>query len=63
MTVTEKQFDDDSTVSDFVKTFVEQTPLRRLGKTTDIASAAVFLASDDSAFVTGERLLVSGGLR
>lgn len=63
MTVTEKQFDDDSTVSDFVKTFVEQTPLRRLGKTTDIASVAVFLATDDSAFVTGERLLVSGGLR
>lgn len=63
MTVTEKQFDDDSTVSDFVKTFVEQTPLRRLGKTTDIANAAIFLASDASAFITGERILVSGGLR
>lgn len=39
------------------------TPLRRIGQPQDIAPAAVFLASDDSAWVTGETLYISGGLR
>lgn len=63
LTVTEKSFADGSAESDLVKTFVERTPLRRLGATTDIANAVVFLASDDAGFITGETLLVSGGLR
>jgi len=42
---------------------VDLTPLRRVGTPTDIASVAVFLASDDARWVTGERLTVSGGLR
>ena len=37
-------------------------PLGRLGKPQDIAGAAVFLASDDSSFVTGIELFVDGGL-
>jgi len=49
--------------SDFEKGFVAQTPLGRVGQPDDIAKVAVFLASDDSAWVTGERLVVSGGLR
>lgn len=39
-----------------------RTPLGRLGEVTDIANAACFLASDESGFVTGESLLVDGGV-
>lgn len=42
--------------------WVAQTPLGRVGQPRDIAAVAVFLASDDSAWLTGERLFVSGGL-
>jgi 3-oxoacyl-[acyl-carrier protein] reductase len=48
--------------SDFAKNTVAQTPLGRLGQPDDIATVAVFLASDDSAWLTGEQLLASGGL-
>lgn len=41
----------------------EDTPLGRIGKPGDIAPAAVFLASDDSVWVTGETLTIAGGLR
>lgn len=40
---------------------VARTPLGRLGEVDDVASAALYLASDDSAWVTGESLLVDGG--
>jgi 3-oxoacyl-[acyl-carrier protein] reductase len=40
-----------------------QTPLGRIGQPQDIATAAVFLASSDSAWITGETLHVTGGLR
>lgn len=40
---------------------VEHHPLGRLGKPEDQAKAALFLASDDSSFVTGHALLVDGG--
>ena len=49
--------------SDMEKGTVAQTPLGRVGQPGDIASVAVFLASDDSAWLTGEQLLVGGGLR
>ncbi len=49
--------------SDFEKALVAQTPLGRVGRVGDIASIAVFLASDDSAWLTGETLIASGGLR
>jgi len=42
---------------------VAQTPLGRVGQPNDIARAAVFLASDDSGWITGEHLLAGGGLR
>lgn len=49
--------------SDFEKGVVAQTPLGRTGQPADIAPVAVFLASDDSAWLTGEQLLATGGLR
>ena len=42
--------------------FVANTPLGRRGQPEDIAKAAVFLASDDSAWITGEQISVSGGM-
>jgi NAD(P)-dependent dehydrogenase (short-subunit alcohol dehydrogenase family) len=38
-----------------------RTPLGRLGEVQDVASVALFLASDDSRWMTGESLLVDGG--
>jgi 3-oxoacyl-[acyl-carrier protein] reductase len=49
--------------SDFEAGTVAQTPLGRVGQPNDIASIAVFLASNDSAWLTGEHLLAGGGLR
>ncbi len=48
--------------SDFEKDAVSKTPLGRAGRPDDIAKAAVFLASDDSGWVTGEQLRVGGGV-
>ena len=44
------------------KYFLEQTPLGRIGQPVDIAKVAVFLASEDAGWVTGERITVAGGL-
>ena len=49
--------------SDIRKMLESQTPLGRIGETEDIAPAAVFFASDDSKWITGETLLIAGGLR
>jgi len=49
--------------SDMQKQMVAQTPLGRFGQPEDIARIAVFLASDDSAWLTGERITASGGMR
>ena len=51
------------TDSDFEKEMIARTPLGRIGQPDDIARVAVFLASDDSAWLTGERLTASGGYR
>jgi len=48
--------------SAFEEQAVRQTPLGRTGQPGDIASVAVFLASDDARWMTGETLFVSGGL-
>jgi 3-oxoacyl-[acyl-carrier protein] reductase len=49
--------------SEFKDQVLAQTPLGRIGKPDDIASAVVFLASDDSSWVSGELFYVAGGLR
>ena len=50
------------TGTDFEKSLVAQTPLGRTGQPGDIAAVAAFLASDDSAWLTGEKIVASGGL-
>ncbi len=40
----------------------QRTPLRRLGEVQDIASAAMFLASSESSWITGTSILVDGGV-
>jgi 3-oxoacyl-[acyl-carrier protein] reductase len=49
--------------SDFRKQIEAQTPLGRIGEPEDISPAAVFFASDDSSWITGETLVIAGGLR
>jgi gluconate 5-dehydrogenase len=46
---------------DFVKQYSSQMPLGRMGETTDLVGAALFLASDASAYVTGHTILIDGG--
>jgi 3-oxoacyl-[acyl-carrier protein] reductase len=48
--------------SEFERQAVQQTPLGRVGQPGDIAPVALFLASDDARWVTGETLFASGGL-
>ena len=48
--------------SEAEKMFTSHTPLGRRGQPEDIAKAAVFLASDDAAWITGEQISVSGGM-
>jgi 3-oxoacyl-[acyl-carrier protein] reductase len=48
--------------SKFRRKVIEMTPLGRWGKPEDVAGAAVFLASDDSSFLTGQMIMVNGGV-
>jgi NAD(P)-dependent dehydrogenase (short-subunit alcohol dehydrogenase family) len=49
-------------VKAFSDALLEQTPLKRFGTGEDVALAALFLASDESAFITGAELAVDGGM-
>lgn len=49
--------------NDFRKHIEATTPLGRIGQPQDIATAAVFLASSDSSWISGETLYISGGFR
>ena len=46
---------------EWLKEYLKTIPMGRVGKPSDIASAAFFLASDDSAYITGHLLVVDGG--
>lgn len=48
---------------DLLDSFAQMTMLKRLGEPKEIASAAVFLASDDASYITGQILHVNGGMR
>ncbi|KAK9697108.1 hypothetical protein RND81_08G015600 [Saponaria officinalis] len=45
-----------------IKMIENSTPLKRYGTTEDIAAAAAFLASDEASYITGETLVVAGGM-
>lgn len=62
MTESEGSTADGRPGSEMEKQFLALTPLGRIGLPIDIAKVAVFLASDDAGWVTGERITVSGGL-
>lgn len=47
---------------DIYKVIMDRTPLKRIADPQDMANAAVFLASDKASFITGQNLLVDGGL-
>jgi 3-oxoacyl-[acyl-carrier protein] reductase len=63
MVITEGSIAGGFTEGEFRKMFESQAPLGRVGEPKDIAPAAVFFASDDSSWVTGETLFIAGGLR
>ena len=63
MVITEGAIAGGYTEGDMRRMFESQTPLGRIGETDDIGPAAVFFASDDSKWITGETLLIAGGLR
>ena len=47
---------------EFEKNMTQSTALKRFGQATEIASVALFLASEESAYMTGTELFVDGGL-
>ena len=63
MVITEGAVSGGFTEGEIRKMLETQTPLGRIGQTEDIAPAAVFFASPDSAWISGETLLIAGGLR
>ncbi|HEY0087599.1 MAG TPA: SDR family oxidoreductase, partial [Candidatus Lokiarchaeia archaeon] len=46
---------------DFVKKYIEKTPMGRMGKSEDITGSVIFLASDAASYITGHVLMVDGG--
>ncbi|KAK9091980.1 hypothetical protein Syun_026891 [Stephania yunnanensis] len=58
------RFSDFLTSNESIKNgLLERTLLKRLGTTNDMAAATAFLASDDASYVTGETIIVSGGMQ
>jgi 3-oxoacyl-[acyl-carrier protein] reductase len=47
--------------SDFEKQAIARTPLGRIGQPQDVAKIVVFLASEDSGWISGDTILASGG--
>lgn len=60
--ITETDMVFESMTEEIIKNTVAQTSLKRMGQTSDIANAALFLASDMSSYITGQVLRVDGGM-
>ncbi|MEK3749137.1 SDR family oxidoreductase [Paenibacillus sp. FSL E2-8871] len=50
-----------STSKDLLDQLIQATPLQRLGQAIDIAQAALFLATDESSYITGSEIVIDGG--
>ena len=46
---------------DYLQTMANSIPLKRLGDVEDIGNAALFFASDEAAYITGQQIVVDGG--
>jgi 3-oxoacyl-[acyl-carrier protein] reductase len=51
----------DALGQDYLSKMAAAIPMRRLGSTTDVANAALFFASEEAAFITGQSLVIDGG--
>ena len=58
----ETSFAESKMDKNYRESIISSTPMRRFGQPEDVASAAVYLASDESSFVTGQTIAVNGGL-
>ena len=46
----------------FIKQYVEKVPLRRMANEKDVINSVIFLASDMSNYITGQNIVVDGGI-
>ncbi len=55
-------FADETMAADYYQERTREIPLQRFGLVEDVANAAVFIASDEAAYITGQVININGGL-
>ena len=58
---TDMSYHETPNFDEYIPSIIENTPLKRLGNTSDIANAVEFLLSDKADFITGQELIIDGG--